>query len=115
MKFILSHGGGALPYALGRLARSHQATQGKYADPRQGFATMYFDSCVFDADSLEYLARKAGVGRVMLGSDAPFPIGDPEPKNVIENAGFTEAQKGGMLGDTAQKVFRIRPDGRGRS
>ena len=34
---------------------------------------------------------------------------------VIENAGFTEAQKGGMLGDTARKVFRMRPDGRGRS
>jgi hypothetical protein len=51
----------------------------------------------------------------MLGSDAPFPIGDPEPKKVIKNAGFTEAKKGGMLGDTAQKVFRIRPDGQGRS
>lgn len=115
MKLILSHGGGALPYALGRLARSHRASQGKYADPRQGFATMYFDTCVFDTDSLEYLARKAGVERVMLGSDAPFPIGDPEPVKVIRNADFTEAQKGGMLGDTAQKVFRIRPDGRGRS
>jgi aminocarboxymuconate-semialdehyde decarboxylase len=114
MKFILSHGGGALPYALGRLARSHLASQGKVADPRQGFATMYFDSCVFDTDSLEYLARKAGAQRVMLGSDAPFPIGDPEPVKVIRNAGFTEAQKGSMLGDTAQKVFRIRPDGRGR-
>ena len=48
-------------------------------------------------------------------SDAPFPIGDPEPTKVVERAGFTEAQKGGMLGDTAQKVFRIRPDGRARS
>ena len=110
MKFILSHGGGALPYALGRLARSHQASQGKYADPRKGFATMYFDSCVFDTDSLEYLARRAGAGRVMLGSDAPFPIGDPEPVKVIRNADFTGAQKGGMLGETAQQVFRIRSD-----
>ena len=114
MKFILSHGGGALPYALGRLARSHQA-QGKYADPRKGFATMYFDSCVFDTDSLEYLARRAGAERVMLGSDAPFPIDDPEPVKVIANADFTEAQKGGMLGETAQQVFRIRTDSQTRS
>jgi len=110
MKFILSHGGGTLPYALGRLARSHQASQGKVADPRKGFATMYFDSCVFDSDSLEYLARKAGARRVMLGSDAPFPIGDPEPTKVIENAHFTAAQKNDMLGATAQSVFRIRSD-----
>ena len=110
MKFILSHGGAALPYALGRLARSHQASQGKYADPRKGFATMYFDSCVFDVDSLEYLAQKAGARRVMLGSDAPFPVGDPEPRKVITNGNFTDAQKNDMLGKTAQSVFRVRAD-----
>jgi aminocarboxymuconate-semialdehyde decarboxylase len=114
LKFILSHGGAALPLALGRLARSHQATQGKYADPRKGFSAMYFDSVVFDVDSLEYLARKAGVERVMLGSDMPFPIGDAEPRKVIDNSGFAEAQKNLMLGDTAQKVFRLRPDAKGR-
>ena len=78
--------------------------------PRKGFATIYFDSCVFDTDSLEYLARKTGAARVMLGSDAPFPIGNPEPVKVIRNADFTGAQKGGMLGETAQQVFRIRSD-----
>jgi aminocarboxymuconate-semialdehyde decarboxylase len=110
MKFILSHGGGALPFALGRLARSHQHSQGKVADPRKGFATMYFDSCVFDVDSFEYLAHKAGPERVMLGSDQPFPIGDPEPRKVIANADFTDAQKQDMLSGTAQQVFRVRSD-----
>ncbi len=71
---------------------------------------MYFDSCVFDTDSLEYLARKAGHDRVMLGSDAPFPIGDPEPLKVFDNAAFTPAQKNLILSDTAQKVFRLRAD-----
>jgi aminocarboxymuconate-semialdehyde decarboxylase len=110
MKFVLSHGGAALPYALGRLARNHAISQGKYADPRKGFEAMYFDSCVFDADSLEYLARKAAPERIMLGSDQPFPIGDPEPKKVLEGAYFNEAQKKGILGGTAQGVFRVRPD-----
>ena len=109
MKFILSHGGGALPYALGRLARSHQS-MGKVADPRQGFATMYFDSCVFDVDSFEYLTRKAGADRVMLGSDAPFPIGDPEPRKVIANANLKDEEREQMLTSTAQKVFRVRSD-----
>ncbi len=99
-----------LPYALGRLARNHAISQGRYADPRKGFEAMYFDSCVFDADSLEYLFKKAGPGRVMLGSDQPFPIGDPEPGKVVEGAYFNEAQKKGILGETAQTVFRVRPD-----
>jgi len=110
MKFILSHGGAALPYALGRLARNHAISQGKYADPRKGFEAMYFDSCVFDTDTLEYLAKKASAERIMLGSDMPFPIGDPAPTRVVEGAYFTEAQKQGILGGTAQSVFKVRPD-----
>lgn len=110
MKLVLSHGGAALPFALGRLARNHKISQGKYADPRKGFEAMYFDSCVFDSDSLEYLAKKAGPERVMLGSDMPFPIGDPEPRKVVEGAYFNDAQKKGILGETAQAVFRVRPD-----
>src|SRR4051812_47483217 len=110
MKFVLSHGGAALPFALGRLARNHKIAQGKYADPRKGFEAMYFDSCVFDSDSLEYLAKKAAPERIMLGSDMPFPIGDPEPRKVVEGAYFNDAQKKGILGETAQGVFRVRPD-----
>jgi len=110
MKFVLSHGGAALPYALGRLARNHQIAQGKYADPRKGFAAMYFDSCVFDADALEYLAKKAAPQRIMLGSDQPFPIGDPEPMKVVEGAYLNEALKRAIVGETAQGVFRVRPD-----
>jgi aminocarboxymuconate-semialdehyde decarboxylase len=110
MKFVLSHGGAALPYALGRLARNHAISQGKYADPRLGFEAMYFDSCVFDSDALEYLAKKATPGRIMLGSDMPFPIGDPVPRSVVENARFTPSEKNGVLGQTAQAVFRVRAD-----
>jgi aminocarboxymuconate-semialdehyde decarboxylase len=110
LKLVLSHGGGTLPYALGRLARGHANLKGKGADPRLGFAAMYFDSCVFDVDALEYLARKAGPERVMLGSDSPFPMGDPQPRAVIDNSAFTAGQKEAMLGSTAQRVFRVRPD-----
>ena len=110
MKFVLSHGGAALPYALGRLDRNYLNSNNKFSDPRKGYAAMYFDSCVFDVDSFEYLAHKSGPDRVMLGSDAPFPIGDPEPRKVIREAHFTDAQKQEMLSGTAQKVFRVRAD-----
>jgi aminocarboxymuconate-semialdehyde decarboxylase len=110
MKFVLAHGGAALPYALGRLARNHAIAQGKYADPRKGFQTMYFDSCVFDAEALEFLAKMSSPERIMLGSDMPFPIGDPAPTKVVQTAAFSDAQRKSILGDTAQGVFRVRPD-----
>ena len=76
---ILSHGGGALPFALGRLVRNVEAHPGHYADPAAGLARLHVDSCVFRPDALQFLVSLLGARRVMLGSDYPFPIGDPAP------------------------------------
>ena len=114
MKLVISHGGAALPLVLGRLQRNYVNSQGKYADPTQGFRTLYFDSVVLDADALRYLALKASAQRIMLGSDAPFPIGDPQPCNVVEAAFEGEARER-VLRRNAAEVFRIRSDGAGRS
>jgi len=110
MKLILCHGGAALPLALGRLVRNHTIAHGKYSDPRLGLEAMFFDSCVFDPDALEFLVKKAGKGRVMLGSDMPFPIGDPAPQNVVKNSTLDEDEHGAILSRTAQGVFTLRHD-----
>lgn len=110
VKLVLSHGGAALPLVLGRLARNFTLSQGKYADPRKGFEALYFDSVVFDADALRFLAGKAGTARIMLGSDMPFPIGDLEPCKVVHAAGWGEAERAAVLGGNAQGVFHIRHD-----
>ena len=110
MKLVLSHGGAALPLVLGRLARNCTIAQGKYADPRKGFEALYFDSVVFDADALRFLAAKAGPEKIMLGSDMPFPIGDIESCKVVHAAGFSNARCAAILGGNARKVFRVRAD-----
>ena len=92
VKLVISHAGAALPYVLGRLARNFTIAQGKYADPRKGFEALYFDSIVFDQDAFEFLAKKAGPGKVMLGSDMPFPIGDLEPQKLIHAAHLDAAE-----------------------
>lgn len=114
MKLVISHGGAALPLVLGRLQRNYVNSQGKYASPAQGFDTLYFDSVVLDADALRYLALKSSARRIMLGSDAPFPIGDPEPCKVVE-AAFTGEARTQVLENNAREVFRIRADGAGRA
>ncbi len=110
MKLVLCHGGAALPMALGRLVRNHSIAHGKYSDPRLGFEAMFFDSCVFDPDALELLVKKAGMGRVMLGSDMPFPIGDPAPRDVVLRSAIDPAEHGAILSRTARGVFALRHD-----
>ena len=95
---------------LGRLARNFTIAQGKYADPRAGFEALYFDSVVFDVDAFEFLAKKSGPGRIMLGSDMPFPIGDLEPQKLIHAAHVDAKERDAILGGTAQHIFRVRAD-----
>ena len=106
MNLVIAHGGAALPYALGRLKRSH-TVHPKYAEPEAGFRRLYFDTVLFEARALRFLCDVAGVEKVMLGTDHPFPIGDPEPMKVIEAAGFTAQEKRCICCETAARLFRI--------
>ncbi len=96
-KCILSHGGGALPLALGRLIRNTDAHPGQYADPAAGMACLYVDSCVFRPDALRFLVDLLGADRIMLGSDYPFPIGDPEPCKVVDATRLTTRERDDIL------------------
>lgn len=107
MNVVLSHGGGAIPYMLGRLGRNVDAHPGRYADPREEIKGCYYDTVVFDPMVLEFLCARVGPEFVMLGSDYPFPIGDPEPCAVVNNAKIEDAAKKSILGDTAAKLFHV--------
>ena len=71
------------------------------------FEKLYFDSIVFQTDILEYLVGKVGADKIMLGSDYPFPIGDPEPRAVIESGNFSNEQKADMLSGVAKRLFGV--------
>jgi aminocarboxymuconate-semialdehyde decarboxylase len=105
MRLIISHGGGGLPYLLGRLRRNNAIHPGEYADALDGFRRLYFDTVLFDPRALRFLCDCAGAGKVVLGSDHPFPIGDDRPVKVVEDTPLTAAERRAILGDTAQGLF----------
>jgi aminocarboxymuconate-semialdehyde decarboxylase len=104
-RIVAAHGGGALPYVLGRLARNHTINAGSTADPLESFARLYFDSVVFDPAVLAFLVAKAGRDRVLLGSDYPFPIGDLAPRDVVGRAALRDAARARILGGNAALLF----------
>jgi aminocarboxymuconate-semialdehyde decarboxylase len=107
MSLVISHGGGGLPYLLGRLQRNNAIHPGDYADALDGFQRLYFDTVLFDPRALRFLCDCAGAHKVMLGSDHPFPIGDDSPVRVVENTPLTAAERRMILGDTALRLFNI--------
>jgi aminocarboxymuconate-semialdehyde decarboxylase len=104
---VVSHGGGAVPYALGRLRRNRAIHAEGCADPLAGFRRLYFDTVLFEPQALRFLCDIAGADRVVLGSDYPFPIGDPEPVQVVDDTPLTETERRAILGETAARIFHI--------
>ena len=75
--------------------------------PRAGFEKLYFDSLVFEPDVLEFLCKRVGAERIMLGSDWPFPIGDFKPADVVRKANLPAGDKAAILGGTAAQILGL--------
>jgi aminocarboxymuconate-semialdehyde decarboxylase len=107
MRMIASHGGGAVPFVLGRLAHNQAVVARDAADPVDSFARLYFDSVVFDPAALRLLLERTSPDRVLLGSDYPFPIGDLEPRRVVEDSGLDAATVERILSANAAELFGV--------
>jgi aminocarboxymuconate-semialdehyde decarboxylase len=106
VNLVLSHAGGALPYALGRLKRN-KAIHGEYADPEENFRRLYFDTVLFEPLALRFLCDVAGADKIMLGSDFPFGIGDLEPRGVVDRTALTASEREAILGGNAARIFHV--------
>jgi len=47
---------------------------------------LYFDSICFEPAILRYVTEVVPVEHLLLGSDAPFPLGEPNPVTFVKNA-----------------------------
>ncbi len=98
LELILSHGGGALPYLIGRFDRMHHAADRSVTGtvaarpPSAYLAGFHYDTILNDGPALRYLRDRVGVERMLLGSDVPFPPGDPDPLATLRAAEFTAAE-----------------------
>ncbi|WP_240099370.1 amidohydrolase family protein [Thermomonas flagellata] len=89
LRIALAHGGGSFPYTLGRIEhgfrmRPDLVATDNFRNPREYLPRLYFDSWVADAAALRYLLETCGPTQVMLGTDYPFPLGEPHPGELID-------------------------------
>jgi aminocarboxymuconate-semialdehyde decarboxylase len=91
LKVCLTHGGGFLPYQIGRQDRGYvarsDATAVRVSSPPSSFLRRFlYDTIVHDPSALRFLVERVGADRVVLGSDYPFPMGDPDPLRTVDDA-----------------------------
>jgi aminocarboxymuconate-semialdehyde decarboxylase len=106
MNFIISHGGGGLPFLLGRLQMNHDHNP-EFGNPRASLGACYYDTVVNDVKTLEFVCDTFGSEKVMMGSDYPFAFGDLEPRKIIEASQLSDNEKQNILGNVAERIFHL--------
>ena len=106
-RIVVGIGGAALPYVLGRLRRNHALHPEDMADPDKALSLLHYDTLVHDAAALRLLLDTVGHERVMLGSDMPFPIGDPAPRDILGAAGLSGAAREAVEGGVAARLLGL--------
>jgi aminocarboxymuconate-semialdehyde decarboxylase len=90
LRFALLHGGGFLPYQIGRFdhgwsVRPESRTHLDVA-PSSLLHRFWFDTLTHDDLSLRFLHDRVGDDRLCLGSDYPFDMADADPVGSLERA-----------------------------
>ena len=87
--------------------RNYELHKDRLADPSEALSLLYYDTLVHDAPALELLIRTIGVNRIMLGSDMPFPIGDPMPRNILDHVQLTTTERSMLETNVAKALFDL--------
>ena len=108
---VLVHGGGFFPYHIGRFDRGHQTRPEARRDcaspPSTYLRRFYYDTLLQRSEALGYLAGIVGHDRLLLGSDHPFWLGDPEPLRTVREAGLGADAEAQIVGGNAARIFRL--------
>ena len=94
LRFCFAHAGGSYLPLLGRIQHGYDCRPDLVAHSAKGISpadffkhsqsNIWLDSLMHDADLVEYICKKIGPDRIILGSDYPFPLGEmPQPGQML--------------------------------
>lgn len=70
LKIVVAHGGGAIPYQMGRF-RSWNVRKGETQTFDEQLRKLYFDTCNYSKEAIELLLKVAGTDNVLFGTEKP--------------------------------------------
>ena len=74
--------------------------------PTDALRLLYFDTVLHEPDAIRYLIDLAGVDRILLGTDYPFEMGDPDPIDTIDAIpGLTGTERNAILSGNVEGLL----------
>lgn len=114
LKVIVSHGGGAIPYQLGRFQSGGNR---KGMDFLEAARKLYYDTVLYTADALNLLLKTMGPDRCLFGAECPGVGSTIDPKTgrtlddvrpMIESLEWLSSEhKHAIYEGNARRLFRL--------
>ena len=111
LKIVVAHGGGYLPFAIGRSDRAWRVrpeASGSENAPSTYLSRLWFDTVVHDPEAVRRLVEIVGGPRVLMGSDFPFDMGSDDPVALVRDAGLPDEIERLVLGGNADALVESR-------
>ena len=110
MRMLLAHGGGFLPYQIGRFEHGHKVRPDTAAitksRPFEMFKQFWFDALTHDPLAIRHLIDRVGSERVVLGTDSPFDMGEEQPvERLAAVPGLTDKEREDVSYRSALALF----------
>ncbi len=111
LRMAFSHGGGVTPLLMPRLDRAWEIMpalrdllpQKPYAYARRFF----YDTILFDPASLRHIIAAFGESQILLGSDYPFTMGEPDPVRFLERSRLEPGVLDALKAKNAQRFLLL--------
>jgi aminocarboxymuconate-semialdehyde decarboxylase len=112
LKLCFAHGGGGFAFLLGRLENAYlhrDIARGHAPHPPSHYLDRFsVDSAVFDPRALRFLIEVMGEDRVLLGSDAPFPLGEQQVGALVRSTpGLADTTREKLLAGNAARLLGL--------
>ena len=109
LRIAFSHGGGVFGLVLPRFLHGwkmmpalKEATGGS---PAEMARRLYYDTLVYDADTLRFLIERFGITQLCVGTDHPFSIEETQPVAAVETVGLSAADQALVLSGNAKRFL----------
>lgn len=111
LKVILVHGGGFMPYQIGRLDhgfRVRSETNAAIAAPPSSYLRRFwYDTITHAGLPLRFLIDLVGIDRVVLGTDLPFDMADERFRDYFSAARLDQRTLDAITGANAVDLFGL--------